>query len=320
MGIGLAILTTALPATMHNDHDKENKMDEYLRVALDTLGTPVYIKNTRHEIIFSNKAYRNISATIKNTSIATFAGFPQNSDNAKDTDVLENGVETLQEEEFRNTTGSTHTALIKRTPFRSTDGSNMLVGVITEITELKRTVSRLEFFRWLVDQSTDAFFITDLTGKILDINEAAVRTLGYSKQELLNMHINEIEVTFKGTDRHEKLAEKIRHVGQLVTAGRQHRKDGTSFPVEVTSRCADFGGNKYVISVIRDTTDREATRKAAEEIASLQELIPICCNCKSIRNDKGYWEKVEKYFSKRGGLKFTHGLCENCAKKLYGEM
>lgn len=64
----------------------------------------------------------------------------------------------------------------------------------------------------------------------------------------------------------------------------------------------------------------EDLRKALMEVKTLQGFIPICANCKSVRNDKGYWEKIESYISDRANVDFSHSLCPTCAKKLYPEL
>lgn len=56
------------------------------------------------------------------------------------------------------------------------------------------------------------------------------------------------------------------------------------------------------------------------EIQTLREFIPICSSCKNIRDDKGYWNKVEAYMTKHAGVTFTHSICPDCAKKLYPEL
>ncbi len=55
-----------------------------------------------------------------------------------------------------------------------------------------------------------------------------------------------------------------------------------------------------------------------KDVRTLQGLIPICAQCKKIRNDKGYWQKVEVYLEEHSQARFTHGLCEDCMQKLYG--
>lgn len=59
-------------------------------------------------------------------------------------------------------------------------------------------------------------------------------------------------------------------------------------------------------------------RKAAEkEIKVLGGLLPICSNCKKIRDDKGYWEQMESYIDAHSEAKFSHSICPECAKELY---
>lgn len=58
-------------------------------------------------------------------------------------------------------------------------------------------------------------------------------------------------------------------------------------------------------------------RAAAAEVKTLSGLLPICASCKQVRDDQGYWSQIETYLSKHTDISFTHGLCVNCASKLY---
>ena len=55
--------------------------------------------------------------------------------------------------------------------------------------------------------------------------------------------------------------------------------------------------------------------KALSEIKTLSGLLPICCCCKKIRDDKGYWSQVEQYISERTSAEFSHGYCPECFDK-----
>lgn len=55
--------------------------------------------------------------------------------------------------------------------------------------------------------------------------------------------------------------------------------------------------------------------KLIAQIRTLSGLIPICASCKNIRNDKGYWQRLETYVTDHTGAAFTHGLCPECAVK-----
>jgi hypothetical protein len=54
------------------------------------------------------------------------------------------------------------------------------------------------------------------------------------------------------------------------------------------------------------------------QLKVLKDLLPICAKCKKIRDDKGYWNQMEKYITEHSGAQFTHGLCPKCAEELYG--
>lgn len=58
-------------------------------------------------------------------------------------------------------------------------------------------------------------------------------------------------------------------------------------------------------------------QKALREIKTLNGLLPICASCKKIRDDKGYWNQIEQYINERTEARFTHGICPECAEKIY---
>ncbi|MBI5596750.1 MAG: DUF3365 domain-containing protein [Elusimicrobia bacterium] len=60
-------------------------------------------------------------------------------------------------------------------------------------------------------------------------------------------------------------------------------------------------------------------QSALNEVKTLSGLIPICASCKKVRNDKGFWQSVEKYFAAHTDAKFSHGICPDCGHRLYGE-
>ena len=66
-------------------------------------------------------------------------------------------------------------------------------------------------------------------------------------------------------------------------------------------------------------TLEKTVKQRTDELQTLSGLLPICSSCKNIRDDSGYWERIESYVSKHSGAEFSHGLCPECAKKLYPE-
>ena len=64
---------------------------------------------------------------------------------------------------------------------------------------------------------------------------------------------------------------------------------------------------------------RRAAMSDISEVATLRGFIPICASCKKVRDDQGFWESVERYVTGHSQAAFTHGLCPDCAKSIYGE-
>jgi HAMP domain-containing protein len=86
---------------------------------------------------------------------------------------------------------------------------------------------------------------------------------------------------------------------------------------------------QQAIEALRDSRDnletrvQERTREleaTLEKLQVLSGLLPICCSCKKIRNDQGYWQQVEQFVSLHTGARFSHGLCPDCGLKLYGDL
>ena len=80
-----------------------------------------------------------------------------------------------------------------------------------------------------------------------------------------------------------------------------------------------------LIATIRRSLDHEKKvtaelQHSLDHIKRLSGMLPICASCKKIRNDKGYWEQIEHYIAERSETEFTHGLCPECAKRLYPEL
>lgn len=59
---------------------------------------------------------------------------------------------------------------------------------------------------------------------------------------------------------------------------------------------------------------------ALESVRALEGLIPICSGCKSMRDDTGYWQRVESYLADRSGATFSHGLCPDCITRMYPDV
>ena len=83
---------------------------------------------------------------------------------------------------------------------------------------------------------------------------------------------------------------------------------------------------QIAVAIDRKRYEREREKlvgeltKALNEVKKLSGLLPICANCKRIRDDQGYWNEVEKYIAEHADVDFTHSICPDCMKKLYPDL
>jgi hypothetical protein len=76
--------------------------------------------------------------------------------------------------------------------------------------------------------------------------------------------------------------------------------------------------NKELVNLNSELhTKNESLQNAMDEIKTLKGILPICASCKKIRDDKGYWNQIESYLRDHTEAEFSHGICPECAKKLY---
>jgi len=135
------------------------------------------------------------------------------------------------------------------------------------IAERKKTGEKLQLFRNLVDQSSDSVFVIEPEwGRFLDINGAACKSLGYTREQLLDMTIKDISISFPDDSSWTEHVAEVRRKDSVVVEGVSKRKDGTTFPVEANAKLINQGKEEFIIAVSRDITER---KKAEEEIEKL---------------------------------------------------
>jgi sigma-B regulation protein RsbU (phosphoserine phosphatase) len=87
-------------------------------------------------------------------------------------------------------------------------------------------------------------------------------------------------------------------------------------PGELTARI-DVG-RRMVELRARLAEHARGLQQALDEVRTLRGIIPICASCKNVRDDQGYWKQVETYIGEHSSAEFTHGICPECMRKLYG--
>ena len=159
--------------------------------------------------------------------------------------------------------GSIFYADIKSSPV-SFGGRNYLLGIFRDITERKRAEEELRLRAQLLDSASDTIFMVDFDGNFVYLNEAAWKTRGYTRDEMMGINLHALD-----TPKYEKFIEsRMRNLmenGQCIFESEHRRKDGSVMPVEINAHIVESGGRKLVLSVIRDITERKQAEEALKE-------------------------------------------------------
>jgi PAS domain S-box-containing protein len=141
----------------------------------------------------------------------------------------------------------------------------------SDITERKQSEENLRRFELLSEHSRDIIlFMGNKDGRVLEANAAAVRAYGYSRDELLALTIEDLRAKHTRSLTAEQMAQA--DVRGILFETVHRRKDGTTFPVEVSSQGATIGSTRALISIIRDITERrqaEAALRLKDELLQL---------------------------------------------------
>jgi PAS domain S-box-containing protein len=138
------------------------------------------------------------------------------------------------------------------------------------IAERKKAEEQLRLFRNLIERSNDCIFAVEPKwGRFLDVNNRACDSLGYTRQELLNMMtIKDIEVSMPDDSYWQKQIEQLKEKKDIVKEDKYKRKDGSTFFVETSLKLVRQEKQDYIIAIARDITERkraEAKLKTAQE-------------------------------------------------------
>jgi len=150
-----------------------------------------------------------------------------------------------------------------------------ILGTMQDVTDRKRTEAALQASerrsRALFEGIEDAVFVHGLDGRFLDVNPAACRLLGYTRDELLALSTADIDEPAFASGFQERLAQQV-SAGHLRCEGRHRTKDGRILPVEISTSAIRFDdGQAAVLAVIRDISERVALEEARAALAESQE-------------------------------------------------
>jgi len=199
--------------------------------------------------------------------------------------------------------------------------------------KLKDAFSEIQHLREAMEHVPAYVYMKDSQFRYVYANRLTLELFGCSSEELVGVD----DTRFFPPD----TVKRLREVDLRVIAGEQTSEEidvvGASAnrrvylevktPIYVEPERKTIWG---LLGISTDITDRKRAeeeqnklvaelQKALLEVKTLRGIIPICMHCKGIRNDKGYWQKLEQYITKHSDAKFSHGICEKCLQEHYPE-
>lgn len=160
--------------------------------------------------------------------------------------------------------------------------------------------------------------ILDERQHIIDINTAAENMISDTKQEVLGRPLVDYFPELKDhiqTEGNDVEVEKEGRIYELQTAPILYYQQESAGHIvmlyDVTTRTRLEQQQNLLIDELQD---------AINQVKTLTGLLPICANCKQIRDDGGDWQAVETYIQNRSAANFTHSICPNCVEELYPDV
>jgi len=230
--------------------------------------------------------------------------------------------------------------LSTRVPVRSEDEVGQLADAFNKMAgsrmqaeaALQREEKKL---RDITSSVGEGVIVLDDRGLLEFMNPEAELLLGWSESELKGKDIHDL-THYQKADGSQYFRDECPNVRVLTTGDRVTmdedifmHKEGRRIPVSyISTPIRDEDKIKGVVIAFQDSTvrkQREADREqlllayqdALENVKTLKGLIPICASCKKIRDDSGYWGQIEAYIAEHSDAEFSHGICPDCAKKIY---
>lgn len=149
-----------------------------------------------------------------------------------------------------------------------------IIGCWVDLTDRKEAEKELreseERFRTLVEQATDAIFVIDIEGQILDVNRQSCESLGYTREELLAMNVADVDTEVVAGEHRKRFWEGLKPGQPAMLDGMQKRKDGSTFPVEIRLGVLKQEPETTLIGLVRDVTDRKNAEEKNKELAAAE--------------------------------------------------
>ncbi|MDO8293866.1 MAG: PAS domain S-box protein [Gallionella sp.] len=250
---------------------KNRESETFLREIIDMIPVELFIKDPDSRITLINRACEeqwgmsfsdlrgtDASQLFPPDQIALFL--------AKDREVFASGQQVDFEETVWNAALKKNRIVhtYKKPVFDEAGKPLYLIGVSVDITERKQADEVLKLHKLVIDTALNGFWMVDMSGNLRGANEAYAKMSGYAVDELLNMHISQLEAKEKSAEEVAAHGEKIIAQGYDRFETRHRRKDGQEIDVEVSARF--MPESQLFFAFLRDITEHKRAERELREL------------------------------------------------------
>lgn len=173
-------------------------------------------------------------------------------------DALKNQYSYEAEIRVSDKEGNYHWLRCINRPFHDpADGSQGFVGMGVDITERKQAAEILQRYKILFEHTRDIMLFTGANGRIIEANQAAVETYGYTYNQLLTLNVRDLRSSNVDIDQITQ-AQRDGTIFEIE----HRRQDSSCFPVEISSKGTTIDGEYILLSIVRDISERQMSELA----------------------------------------------------------
>jgi len=178
----------------------------------------------------------------------------------------------------------------------------------------------------LIEQMSDGLIVLDADDQIIDLNPSILKTLGINRTDYLGQPVSGLPVVGQKIN-------TLLDLGDKAVIDVEFNRENLRRVLEIRlfaikSRETQVVGRVLIVTdiTVRKQIEEEREKlihelqESINEVNTLHGLLPICANCKKIRDDKGYWHDVENYIARHSDADFSHSICPDCMDLLYPEL
>ncbi len=336
-------------------NDSLHQSHLFFETIFETIQDGLAVLDTEMRIIRMNRAmeqwYRPLKPYLGNTCYHIFHRKNEVCDQCPAAQALRSGKKEVSQVPRGGPMGTP--GWIELSAFPIIDPQGVTVGVVEHVRNIssrkaieEALMQSEQKMQEIIEFLPDPTWVIDRAGVVIQWNQAIEQLTGILSQDIIGKNNYEHALPFYNERRPILIDLVLKHDPAFEsTYSHLEKQDDVWLSAEVrhqslggkevylsavASPLYDIQGNVVgAIETLRDITTQKRAEKEREElileqqealtkVRTLSGFLPICAGCKKIRDDKGYWNQIESYIRDHSDAEFSHSLCPDCVKEMYG--